>query len=83
MGSCVQSDWFVGGGGLWGYFWRQGLPVGAQKCLERFHRGCNDYLSLQFIQKWDSTNNEIVMMTIGKISLLVEPRGAVAWHCAG
>ncbi len=28
-----------------GYFGELGLPVGIQECLERFHRGCVDYLS--------------------------------------
>ncbi len=32
------------GGGLNWYFGEQGLPVGIQEC----HRGCVDYLSLQF-----------------------------------
>ncbi len=36
------------GGGLNWFFGEQGLPVGIQECLERFHRGCVDYLSLQF-----------------------------------
>ncbi len=34
----------MGGGGLDGYFGEQGLPVGIQECLQRFHRGCVDYL---------------------------------------
>ncbi len=37
-----------GGGGLDGYFGEQGLPVGIQECLGRFHRGCFDYLHLKF-----------------------------------
>ncbi len=31
------------GGVLDGYFGKQGLPVGIQECLERFHRGCVEY----------------------------------------
>ncbi len=31
------------------YFGEQGLPAGIQECLERFHRGCVDYLSQQFV----------------------------------
>ncbi len=36
MGRCVLREWVVGGGGLDGYFGEQGLPVGIQKCLERW-----------------------------------------------
>ncbi len=32
----------VGGGGIDGYFGEQGLPVGINECLERFHRECVD-----------------------------------------
>ncbi len=53
----MLSEWVVAGGGLDGYFWEQG-PVGIQECLERFHRGCVDYLSRQFVLKWDSSNGE-------------------------
>ncbi len=42
---CVPREWVVGGGGLDGYFGEQALPVGIQECLERFHRGCVEYLS--------------------------------------
>ncbi len=34
---CVLGEWVVRGGGLDGYFGEQGLPVGIQECLERFH----------------------------------------------
>ncbi len=30
------------GGGLHGYFREQGLSIGVQTCLERFHRQCID-----------------------------------------
>ncbi len=45
VGRCVLREWVVGGGALDGYFGEQGLPMGIQVCLERFHRGCVDYLS--------------------------------------
>ncbi len=45
VGQCVLRAWVVGGGGLDGYFGEQELPVGILECLERFHRGCVDYLS--------------------------------------
>ncbi len=51
VGRCVLREWVVGGGGLAGYFGEQGLPAGIQECLERFHRGCVDYLSRQFVPK--------------------------------
>ncbi len=46
---CVLREWVVRGGALDGYFGEQGLPVGIQECLERFHRGCLGYLSRQFV----------------------------------
>ncbi len=45
MGQCVLKEWIVGGGGLDVYFGEQGLSAGIQKCLERFHRGYDDYLN--------------------------------------
>ncbi len=62
----------MGGGGLDGYFGEQGLPVGIQEYLERFHRGCADYLSRQFVAKWDSPNGEGELVTARTASLLVE-----------
>ncbi len=44
MARCVLREWVVGGGGLDGNFGEQGLPVGTQECLERFHRVCVDYV---------------------------------------
>ncbi len=41
VGRCVLREWVVRGGGLDGYFGEQELLVG----LERFHRGCVEYLS--------------------------------------
>ncbi len=32
MGQCVLREWVVGGGGLYGYFRKQGLTVGVQEC---------------------------------------------------
>ncbi len=78
MGPCVLREWVVGGGGLDGYFGEHGLPVGIQECLERFHRGCVDYLSRKFVPKWDSLNCEGELVTPGTTSLLVEPVGVAA-----
>ncbi len=76
------------GGGLDGYFGEQGLPVGIQESLERFHRGCVDYLSRQFVPKWDSQNCEGQLVTVRTASLLVELVGVAAspfagWMCEG
>ncbi len=72
MGRCVLMEWVVGVGGLDWCFEEQGLPVGTQECLERFHRGCVDYLSRQFVPKWDGPNGEGELATAGTTSLLVE-----------
>ncbi len=45
VGRCALREWVVRGDGLDGYFGEQGLLVGIQECLERFHRGGGDYLS--------------------------------------
>ncbi len=37
VGQCVQREWVVGGGGLYGYFGEQRLPVGVQECLDIRH----------------------------------------------
>ncbi len=68
----------MGGGGLDGYFGEQGLPVGIQECLERFHRGCVDYLSQQFVPKWDSPNGEGELAKARATFLLVELVGVAA-----
>ncbi len=60
------------GGGLDGYFGEQGLPAGIQECLERFHRRCVDYLSRDFVPKWDSLNYEGELATARTASLLLE-----------
>ncbi len=62
----------MGGGGLDGNFGEQGLPVGLQECLERFHRGCVDYLSRQFVPKLGSPNCEGELVTVRTASLLVK-----------
>ncbi len=49
----MLREWVVEGGGLYGYFGEQGLPAGIQECLERFHRRWVDFLSRQFVPKWD------------------------------
>ncbi len=68
----------MGGGGLNGYFGEQGLPVGIQECLERFQRGCADYLSRQFVPKRDNPNCEGELATAYAASLLVELVGVAA-----
>ncbi len=68
----MLREWFVEGGGLYGYFGEQGLPAGIQEGLERFHRRCVDYLSRQFVPKWDSPNGEGELATVRTVSLLVE-----------
>ncbi len=60
------------GGGLYGYCGEQGLPAGIKECLERFHRRSVDYLSRQFVPKWDSSNGESTLAMAGTTSLLVE-----------
>ncbi len=78
VGRYVLSEWFVGGGGLDGCFGEQGLPAGIQECLERFNRGCVDYLSRQFVPKWDSPNGESEFATARTASLLVKLECEVA-----
>ncbi len=68
---CVLREWF----GLDGYFWTQGLSVGMQECLERFHRRCADYLNRQVISKSDSPNCEREFATTGTKSRMVEHVG--------
>ncbi len=70
------------------YVGEQGLLVGIQECLERFHRGCVDYLSRQFVSKRDSPNCESELATVRTASLLVEHVGVAAqpfagWMCEG
>ncbi len=72
MGRYVLKEWVVRGGGLDGYFGEQGLPVGIQECLERFHRLCVDVLIRQFVPKWDCPNGEGELATARTASLLVE-----------
>ncbi len=48
-----------------------GTP-GNRECLQGFYRGCVDYLSRQFVPKWDSPNGEGELATAGTTSLLVE-----------
>ncbi len=62
MGQCVQKEWAVGGGGLNGALGNRGC---VQECFEGFHRGCVDYLSRQFVLKWDSPNAESELATAG------------------
>ncbi len=76
------------GSGLDGYFGEQGLPVVIKECLERFHRGCVDYLSRQFVSQWDSPNCEGELATARIASLLVELVGVAilpfaGWMCEG
>ncbi len=78
VGRFVLREWVVRGGGLGWYFGEQGLPVGAQECLELFHRACIDYLSRQFVPKWDSPKCEGELATARTASLLVELVGVAA-----
>ncbi len=68
----MLREWVVGGGGFDGYFGDQGLSSGIQECLESFHRRCVDYLSRQFVPKWDRPNGEGELATARTASLLVE-----------
>ncbi len=45
----------------------QGLPLGIQECLERFHRRSVDYLSRQFVPKWDCPNGVLPKKVCQKI----------------
>ncbi len=67
----MLREWVVEGGGLYRYFREKGQPV-VQECLEGFHRRCVDYLSRQFVPKWDSPNGEGELATARPASLLVE-----------
>ncbi len=49
-----------------------GTARGFKECLGRFHRRCVDYLSRQFLPKWDSPNGEGELATTRIASLLVE-----------
>ncbi len=68
----MLREWIERGGGLDGYFREQGLPVGIQEGLERFHRGCVDYLNRQFVPKWDSPNCEGKLAMARTASMLME-----------
>ncbi len=57
---------------------KKGLPVGIQEYLERFHRGCVDYLSQQFVPKRSSPNGEGELATARTTSLLVGLVGVAA-----
>ncbi len=83
VGQRVLREWVVGGGGLYGYFGEQELPVGVQECLEGFHRERVDYLTRQFVPKWASPNAERVLKTAGTASLLVDFIGVKGWLCDG
>ncbi len=52
--------------------WEGSLGCGIQELKEGFHRGCVDYLSRQFVSKWDSPNGESELATARTVSLLVE-----------
>ncbi len=65
-------------GGLSEYFWKQGLSVGVQKCLEGFNWRCINYLGRQFAPKRDNTNAESVLATANVTSLLVKLIGVAS-----
>ncbi len=52
--------------------------MGTQECLEKFHRGCVDYFSRQFVPKCESPNGEGELATARTASLLVELVGVAA-----
>ncbi len=64
------------GGGLYGFFGEQGLPVGVQEF--KVHKGRVDYLSRQFVPELYSPNGESVLANSGRTSLLVELIGVAA-----
>ncbi len=68
----MLREWVVEGGGLYGFFGEQELPEGIQEYLERFDRRSVDYLSRQFVPKWDCPNGEGELATARTASLLVE-----------
>ncbi len=45
----------------------------SPECLERFHRGCVDYLSRQFVPKWDSLNGERELVTSPHLENIIMP----------
>ncbi len=61
------------GNGLWEEVGKMGTS-GNRNChwAPRFHRGCVDYLSRQFVPKLDSPNAESLLATVDTTSLLVE-----------
>ncbi len=77
MGVCEKGhlyvrEWVVKGGGLDGYLGEQGLPVGIQECLERFHQVCVNHPSRKFVPKWGSPYGESELATVSTPFLLVE-----------
>ncbi len=68
----MLREWVVEGDGLYGYFGEQGLLAGIQEWLERFYRRSVDYLSQQFVPKWDCPSGEGELATARTASLLVE-----------
>ncbi len=71
-GSMCAEGMSFGRGGLYGHFKEQGLPIGVQEGLEGFYRRCIDYLSRNFVPKWDSPNTESALATTGATYVLVE-----------
>ncbi len=71
-------EWVVRGRRLDGKFGSKGLPVGIQECLKRFYGGCVDYLSRQFLPKWDSPNGEGELSTVRTTILLIKLVGVAA-----
>ncbi len=75
MDQCVQREWVVGEGGLYGYFGEQGLPMDVQERSKGFHRRCVDFLGRQFVSEWNSPNGESVLAAVGITAMLVERIG--------
>ncbi len=79
---CAEGMGCVRGGLNW-YFGEQRLLVGIQEGPEGFHRGCADYLSPQFVPKWDSPDGESELATARTASLFVELECVAAEPLAG
>ncbi len=73
VGTCVQKEWVVEGGGLCGYFREQDFTDDA---LTTTASG--------LFQKWESMNtNKSDLAMVDIASLLVGFTGVAAWPCAG
>ncbi len=62
----------MGGGGSYGYFRYQGLPVASTSVLKDFTDDASTISAGSFFPKRDSPNDESVLATAGTTLLLVE-----------